>query len=89
MAARLQRSNEQNTDKGLEMRIQHLPDWLLIDDAAKRIGCSKQTVHNLIERGDIEAFYLGNPNKKPIYVVNEHEVERVFLVRQKDKRIPA
>lgn len=68
------------------MVIPQLDGWLLLEQASKRLGMSRQWLYTLMFRGEVKAYYLGDPENKPIYIVSEVEVERVRLKRSLEDR---
>lgn len=67
------------------MQAQQLEGWLLVDQAARKLGISAQHFHNLMWQGQVNVKYLGDPDRKPIYVVAEAEVERLREKRESAK----
>lgn len=50
---------------------------LTLDEAAKLLGVSRQTVWNMIQRGSLNGFKL-DPTAKSIYFVPREEVEHLL-----------
>jgi len=57
---------------------------LKVSEVAKRLGVTRITVWNMIQRGSFPNAHKVDPNKKSMYLIPEKDLEDL-LARQKQK----
>jgi translation initiation factor IF-2 len=63
-------------------QIPELPDWILVAEAARLLGVSKQAVHLMIQQGQFKQLHrMKQAAGTWIYVLNEDEVQKLAAVR--------
>lgn len=56
--------------------IKPLEGWITVQQAAGRLKVSYQTIHNMIDRGELEARAVGG-ERRSLYLVSEAEITKL------------
>lgn len=73
-----------------QLRLRPLNGWILLSDAADRLGISRQAVHRLVGRGTIaqkDLRYLGDDARRPVLIVREAAIDRLPMTPQRRREI--
>lgn len=63
------------------MNYQKFNGWLTVSEIATKFNVSRQAIHKMMADGVFtNVRYLGSQDK-PIYIINEPEVDRVLRIR--------
>lgn len=59
-----------------------LSEWLTATEAAEMLGIARQSLNDMINKGEFRSLHLLGPATRPQYVIRRDEVERMRTTRR-------